>query len=176
MKSRIKKLLAAALALCLIAAMVPGAALAASTPAKPFKVGDVTYASLSDALKDPNYGNSDIELTGSYTLTKNATIDTDTLKIGKTVHDHPILALSKLPDVFRQNPPEIAILCVPAAVAQSVTDLLVRHGVKSIWNFANVTLNVPEDVIVQREVIAGGLAMLSVKMKNARGAQFEIED
>ena len=102
--------------------------------------------------------------------------DTDTLKIGKTVHDHPILALSKLPDVFRQNPPEIAILCVPAAVAQSVTDLLVRHGVKSIWNFANVTLNVPEDVIVQREVIAGGLAMLSVKMKNARGAQFEIED
>ena len=72
--------------------------------------------------------------------------------------------------------PEIAILCVPAAVAQSVTDLLVRHGVKSIWNFANVTLNVPEDVIVQREVIAGGLAMLSVKMKHARGAQFEIED
>ena len=32
MKSRIKKLLAAALALCLIAALVPGAALAASTP------------------------------------------------------------------------------------------------------------------------------------------------
>ena len=32
MKSRMKKLLAAALALCLIAAMVPGAALAASTP------------------------------------------------------------------------------------------------------------------------------------------------
>ena len=32
MKSRIKKLLAAALALCLIAALVPGAALAADTP------------------------------------------------------------------------------------------------------------------------------------------------
>ncbi len=111
-----------------------------------------------------------------YGLRIETVFDTDTLKIGKTVHDHPILALSKLPDVFRQNPPEIAILCVPAAVAQSVTDLLVRHGVKSIWNFANVTLNVPEDVIVQREVIAGGLAMLSVKMKNARGAQFEIED
>ena len=82
MKSRIKKLLAAALALCLIAAMVPGAALAASTPAKPFKVGDATYASLSEALDDPNYGKSDIELTGSYTLTQNATIDTHTLKIG----------------------------------------------------------------------------------------------
>lgn len=36
MKSRIKKLLAAALALCLIAAMVPGAALAASTPTENF--------------------------------------------------------------------------------------------------------------------------------------------
>ena len=82
MKSRMKKLLAAALALCLIAALVPGAALAAGTTAKPFKVGNATYASLSEALADPNYGSSDIELTGSYTLTQDATIDDDTLKIG----------------------------------------------------------------------------------------------
>ena len=40
MKSRIKKLLAAALALCLIAALVPGAALAASTPTGNFSTVD----------------------------------------------------------------------------------------------------------------------------------------
>ena len=38
-------------------------------------------------------------------------------------------------------------------------------GIRYIWNFANVSLNVPPHVVVQREVIAGGLAMLAVKRK-----------
>ena len=56
MKSRIKKLLAAALALCLIAAMVPGAALAASTPTGNFSTvdqagtGKLYHETLSKAL------------------------------------------------------------------------------------------------------------------------------
>ena len=112
-----------------------------------------------------------------YGLRIESVFDTDSIKIGKTIHDHPELSLSKLPEVFRQNPPEIAIVCVPAAVAQSVADLLVRHGVRYIWNFANVTLSVPEHVIVQREVIAGGFAMLSVKILNDRsGGRNKIED
>ena len=41
---------------------------------------------------------------------------------------------------------------------------MVAGGIKAIWNFANVSLKVPDDVIVQREVIAGGLAVLSFKM------------
>lgn len=56
MKSRIKKLLAAALALCLIAAMVPGAALAASTPTWNFSTvntnvtGTEYHETLADAV------------------------------------------------------------------------------------------------------------------------------
>lgn len=57
MKSRMKKLLAAALALCLIAAMVPGAALAASTPTGNFSAlgiagtGTDYFDTLSEAIK-----------------------------------------------------------------------------------------------------------------------------
>ena len=61
--------------------------------------------------------------------------------------------------------PQIAVICVPVEVAQRVVDELVGCGVKAFWNFANVCLNVPPDVVVQREVIAGGLAMLSMKLK-----------
>ena len=43
-----------------------------------------------------------------------------------------------------------------------------RGGVEGIWNFANVALQVPHGVWVQREVIAGGLAMLTVRMQNDR--------
>ena len=58
-----------------------------------------------------------------------------------------------------------------------VTDELIACGVKAFWNFANVCLRVPQDVIVQREVIAGGFAMLSVKMakRNSRQNDF-LED
>ena len=56
-------------------------------------------------------------------------------------------------------------ICVNSPYAQEVTDLLVKCGVTAIWNFANVALRVPPNVIVQREVIAGGLAVLSMKLK-----------
>ena len=46
-----------------------------------------------------------------------------------------------------------------------MVDRLISVGIKYFWNFANVSLHVPKGVIVQREVIAGGLAMLTVKMK-----------
>ncbi len=112
-----------------------------------------------------------------YGLRIESVFDTDSIKIGRTIHDHPVLSLSKLPEVFRQHRPEIGILCVPGPVAQSVADLLVRHGVRYLWNFANVTLTVPEHVIVQREVIAGGFAMLSAKILNDRaGGRGRIED
>ena len=66
---------------------------------------------------------------------------------------------------MKNSPPEVAVICVSSAAAQQVADKLVAIGIKYIWNFANVALQVPPGVVVQREVIAGGLAMLGVRMK-----------
>ena len=52
-----------------------------------------------------------------------------------------------------------------ATVFVSKTVEVLWPHIKYIWNFANVSLQVPPDVVVQREVIAGGLAMLSVRRK-----------
>ncbi|MCR4576033.1 MAG: redox-sensing transcriptional repressor Rex, partial [Lentisphaeria bacterium] len=65
--------------------------------------------------------------------------------------------------------PEVALICVPAEGAQAVVDDLVACGVKSFWSFANICLKVPDGVFVQREVIAGGYAMLSVKLEQMKG-------
>jgi len=43
----------------------------------------------------------------------------------------------------------IAMLAVPAANAQEVSDQLVEAGIKAILNYAPISLNVPEDVHVQ---------------------------
>ncbi len=90
--------------------------------------------------------------------------DIDSAKIGTCVHGHEILDANEMGAWVRREKPDVAILCVPSAYAQRVTDELVDCGVRAFWNFANVSLQVPEDVVVQREVIAGGFAMLSVKM------------
>jgi len=41
------------------------------------------------------------------------------------------------------------MLCVPASVAQDVTDKLVEAGVKGVLNYAPVSLAVPSDVRLQ---------------------------
>ena len=86
-------------------------------------------------------------------------------KIGREIYGRTVLDIRTLEEQFALRRPEIAVICVSNAAAQSVADQLVASGVKYIWNFANVSLKVPPDVVVQREVIAGGLAMLAVRRK-----------
>ena len=59
----------------------------------------------------------------------------------------------------------IGIITVPPQYAQKICDRLVAAGIKAIWNFASVQLNVPEGVIVQNENMASSLAVLSNKLK-----------
>ena len=93
-----------------------------------------------------------------------AAFDADPAKVGTEIHGREIFAADRIEELVRRLQVSMGIICVPAPCAQKVADQLVAGGVKGIWNFANVSLKVPDDVIVQREVIAGGLAVLSVKM------------
>ena len=78
MKSRIKKLLAAALALCLIAAMVPGAALAADTVATIPDGDPKEFSDLSSAFakaKDNTIAeNKVVTLTADYTISSSLSL------------------------------------------------------------------------------------------------------
>ena len=103
-----------------------------------------------------------------YGLILDSVFDCDAGKIGSRIRGKEIFSMDSLEERLKKSPVSIAIICVSSAAAQSVVDRLVNVGVRAIWNFANVSLRTPPGVIVQREVIAGGLAMLSVKMKNSR--------
>ncbi len=101
---------------------------------------------------------------GEYGLKLVAAFDASPERIGSSVHGHTVRNVDELAEYVRENNVAVGVICVPAPYAQGVADLLVSGGVRAIWNFANVSLQVPPDVVVQREVIAGGLAVLSVKM------------
>ncbi len=104
-----------------------------------------------------------------------AAFDADPGKIGTEIHGRSVFGVERLEELVRRLQVRIGIICVPAAFAQEVADAMVAGGIRAIWNFANVSLKVPEEVVVQREVIAGGLAVLSVKM-NRRLADLEQQD
>lgn len=99
--------------------------------------------------------------------------DSDPAKIGKEIRGREVFDIATLESRLCNMPPDVGVICVSNAAAQKVAEKLVSVGIRYIWNFANVSLKVPPDVVVQREVIAGGLAMLGVRMKQDRQKQSE---
>ena len=93
-----------------------------------------------------------------------AAFDVNPEKIGTEIHGRSVFDIDRREELVGRLHVRMGIICVPATYAQDVADAMVAGGIKGIWNFANVSLKVPDDVVVQREVIAGGLAVLSVKM------------
>ena len=79
--------------------------------------------------------------------------------------DKPIYHISELEEFCRNNKVMVGIITAPAAHAQEVADRLIAGGVKAIWSFAPVHLNVPDNIIVQYENMATSLAVLSVHLQ-----------
>ncbi|MBR0459020.1 MAG: redox-sensing transcriptional repressor Rex [Victivallales bacterium] len=112
----------------------------------------------------------------AYNLRIDSVFDIDPLKIGHEIHGHEVYDIQTLAARLKNNPPKIGILCVSNAAAQEAADQLIALDVRYLWNFANVCLNVPENVIVQREVIAGGFAVLAAKIKAVESGERLAED
>ena len=72
-----------------------------------------------------------------------------------------VLPMEMLDAVVKDTQIRLAILSVPAMVAQSVTDKMIAAGVKGILNFAPVALQVPRGVNVSNVDLAVHLEQLS---------------
>ncbi|HBC97530.1 MAG TPA: redox-sensing transcriptional repressor Rex [Clostridium sp.] len=81
--------------------------------------------------------------------------------IGLRIRDIEIKDIDYLPDFLKENTIDIGIICVPSINAQKVCDILVKNGVKGIWNFAPVDLVVPDDVKVEGVHLSDSLLILS---------------
>ncbi|MGI9255518.1 MAG: redox-sensing transcriptional repressor Rex [Salinispira sp.] len=93
-----------------------------------------------------------------------AAFDSDERKTGSTIHGIPIYSMSYLTKKIQELKACIAILTVPSDQAQNIADVLTEAGIRAIWNFTNVKITVPENVIVQKEDLSSGYAALSVKL------------
>lgn len=94
-----------------------------------------------------------------------AAVDTDPEKIGTAINGVPIVGSNELSITVEEMQIALAILTVPSVHAQPVAEQLVSCGIRAIWNFTNVKIKLPPHVIVQKEDLSSGYAMLSVKMR-----------
>ena len=83
----------------------------------------------------------------------------------RTDEGKPILPMEKLESFCRSHKVLMGIITVPQAHAQQVCDQLIACGIKAIWNFAPVHLDVPEHILVQSENMANSLAVLSMHLR-----------
>ena len=71
-----------------------------------------------------------------------------------------ILPIRDIEVYCREHDVKLGIITVGQGSAQDVCDKLVESGIKAIWNFAPVTLKVPNGVLLKQENLALSLAYL----------------
>lgn len=99
-----------------------------------------------------------------YGMRITAAFDSNPSVIKENRSDKRILPIEKLPDLAARMNVSLGIIAVPETEAQEVTDLLVENGIRGIWNFAPVNLKVPDNIVIKREDLSLGLAILSYRL------------
>ena len=97
-----------------------------------------------------------------------ALFDTDPKLIGTVVNGVEILAADKMEDFLGEHSIDIAALTLPTREsAQQALERVIACGVKAIWNFSHVDLDLSEhpDVTVENVHLTDSLMMLSYNLR-----------
>jgi redox-sensing transcriptional repressor len=79
--------------------------------------------------------------------------------------------MEDLPRLVSRLQIKIGILTVPTSAAQECADKLVEAGIKGIWNFSPIQLDVPSGIIVQNVDLAQSLGVLSHAIARQAGTE-----
>lgn len=82
--------------------------------------------------------------------------------VGHTVSGIPVYHIDRLDAYLQAYPTSIGVLTVPKGVANQIAARLIAGGVKGIWNFTNIELNVGgPNVVIEDVHFADSLLALS---------------
>lgn len=97
-----------------------------------------------------------------------ALFDANPRMMGLKIREFEVLDSENIEEFVKENEIDIAILCIPKNGAQNIVNRLVNVGIKGIWNFAPIDLEVPKDVIVENVNLTESLFTLSYLMKEEK--------
>lgn len=103
----------------------------------------------------------------NYGLNIVAGFDVNPNLIGTSICNVPILDIKELSYIRKNLNAEIGIVAVPVDKAQEVADLMIKSGIKALWNFTPFRIRVEEGIVIQNTSIYSHLAV----MYNRLGSQ-----
>lgn len=86
--------------------------------------------------------------------------------IGASVRGIPVLMMEELEAFIEREKIEIAVLTLPKSQVEETANRLVQCGIKALWNFAHLDLDVPDDVVVENVHLVDSLMQLSYRISN----------
>ena len=92
--------------------------------------------------------------------------DSDPHMQGVLIRNMPVRPMSELEDFIRDNAIDIAVLTIPKESAHSVALRLAETGIKGIWNFAHIDLDMPKGIVVENVHLSDSLMKLSYSIDN----------
>lgn len=96
--------------------------------------------------------------------------------VGERVRGVEVMPMEKLDSFVRENDIDIAVLTIPKTGARDVAEQLVKNGIRGIWNFAHVDLNVPEGIQVENVHLSDSLMKLSYNIdRYEKGIDMRVE-
>ncbi len=123
------------------------------------KVFLVGVGNLGTALLKYNFSKSDnTQIVSAFDVRKDI--------IGEEISGVEIYHLDNIKQVKEKNDASVAILTVPAAVAQQTADTLVEAGIKGILNFTPARITVPDHIRVHHIDLSVELQTLVYFLKN----------
>lgn len=85
--------------------------------------------------------------------------------IGTDIDGLTVLHIDFLTDLLAKQNIDIGVIATPPEVAADLARVLIKGGVKGIWNFAPVNLNLGKGAIVENVHISESLLTLSFRIK-----------
>lgn len=87
--------------------------------------------------------------------------DNNPALFGKKIRNLEVKPMDELEQFVRENNIDIAVLTIPKNSAIQVAERLAANGIKGIWNFAHVDLNVPQEIQVENVHLSDSLMKLT---------------
>ena len=95
---------------------------------------------------------------------------------GKKIRNMEVRPMEEMESFVKQNEIDIAVLTIPKAGAVKVAERLVDNGIKGLWNFAHVDLNVPKEIQVENVHLSDSLMKLAYNINRYESESIQTPD
>ncbi len=97
--------------------------------------------------------------------------DKDPNKIGMEVGNMRVQDVGELDAFLNKNSVDIAVLSIPKTNASQITSILVKNGIRGIWNYSHIDLRTPDDVVVENVHLTDSVMTLSYKLSELENSK-----